>query len=202
VRIAAVRIGTSKGPDWAKEIPKAIEETYRKTIKPEVKKQFEDIVKGWNHQPSFAVKLNIGKSEIALSVWPTGKNREIWHYVSRGTRRHVIRPKGPGYPLAFQWGGPGSYRAKTSPRMGSYGAAMANIRNVRSPLTRGQKAGITAASQVYFMSVNHPGNAPREFEERVMQNYRLRFRALINTAIQTGKNRAWGTPYGGRSIRR
>lgn len=95
----------------------------------------------WSHKPEYQVAKEIGPNSITLIF---GTPDPIWNMLDKGTRPHVIRPK-HAKRLAFQWGGPGSYMAKTQP--GIIGS------------TRGGPTGDT----VYRAFVRHPGTEPRRW---------------------------------------
>lgn len=93
----------------------------------------------WSHQPSVSAKVTFhGGSDVELEVTIDDK---IYAWVSEGTRPHVIRPKGPGYPLRFQSG----YKAKTTP----------------GSLT--PSGGGKFGPEVRAFEVHHPGIKPRKF---------------------------------------
>jgi len=172
MRIVAKRVGKHKAPEWDVHMRRAFHRAFSTKIKPRVIKHFESIVERWKHKPEFRARLQT-KGEIILYVAPTGKNAEIWHYVSRGTRPHVIRPRNKK-ALSFMWAGPGSYMPKTLP------AKSVSLPGVRKKGTR-----------VAFAKVNHPGTDAREFEERFMANYKYTFSQTIRATIAEGKHAAW-----------
>jgi len=76
-------------------------------VKPHFIDAFKRVVANWKHKVDFKSKKFIRTDRIWLYVFPAGENKEIWVYVSGGTRRHTIRARGGGR-LAFLWGGVGS----------------------------------------------------------------------------------------------
>jgi len=171
MRIVAKRVGKHPAPDWDKHMRRAFHKAFSNKIKPRVLNHFESIVEGWKHQPDFRARLYTS-GDIRLFVAPVGEYAMIWNYVSRGTRPHKIRARN-AKALAFKWGGPGSYSAKTHPDK-SY-----SIPAVR-PKTE----------QVFFTEVDHPGTEPRLFEERFMKNYKYTFSQTIRATIAEGAYRA------------
>ncbi len=94
---------------------------------------------GWSHRPNITAKVTFhGGRDVELEVTV---DDQIYMWVSEGTRPHIIRPKGPGYPLRFQSG----YKAKT--QVGSL-----------TP-SGGGKFG----PEVRAFEVHHPGTRPRKF---------------------------------------
>ena len=107
----------------------------------EALRRFRRTTATWHHKPAFEAVSEFNGTEFTLLI---GTDDEIYRYVEEGTRPHEIRPKG-NWPLRFQWGGPGSYKAKTSP----------------GNLTSSQ--GGPSGDWVHFMHVNHPGTEARRF---------------------------------------
>lgn len=144
-------------------------------VGPEVLAYFERITARWQHKPRFSAYYAVTRQGTSVSIEPEGENAQIWQYVSRGTRPHLI-PKGgaaaqraKGYRLRFQWGGPGSYKPKTSPG-GHYGG----------PGT------VTGGKTTYRWQVNHPGNKARDFEKHIARWYGPKFKRRIENAMRRG----------------
>jgi hypothetical protein len=81
-------------------------------IAAEMKRDFESTTATWNHQVTFGQTTHADPEFAQVAV---GTNDLIYKFVDEGTRAHGISPKRPGGRLRFQWGGPGSYTAKTTP---------------------------------------------------------------------------------------
>jgi hypothetical protein len=148
-----------------KEIEKALDTI----VKPDLLVYFDKVVKSWKNQPEFRVRKTIRLENMRVYVYPAGPNAEIWKYVSLGTRPHIIKPKGAGYPLRFKWGGYGSYKPRTTTSGGYNGP--------------GKVAG---GKTVHFMRVNHPGNKARGFEKHIARWYKPRFQRIMNDAVKRG----------------
>lgn len=146
----------------------------------EVKASFEDVVSDWSaeNRPTFEVKVSVWANELRVIVKPKrtrarrGKAQpaDIFEYVDKGTGPHVIRPK-PGNKsklLAFVWGGPGSYDAKTLP------IAQAHVGS-------GKAAG---GSLTFARQVNHPGTDARLFSETIQRETYPDFRRAIEAAFR------------------
>ena len=94
---------------------------------------------GWSHKPSISAQVIFhGGRDVELQVTI---DDQIYAWVSEGTRAHIIRPKGQGYPLRFQSG----YKAKTMP----------------GSLT--PSGGGKFGPDVRAFEVHHPGTQPRKF---------------------------------------
>ena len=128
----------------APQIVRCVGAEMDRRVKPHFIRQFNDVVSDWNHKPKFKARKVISGESIKLFVFPAGKNKKIWTYVSRGTRRHKIRPKKPGGLLAFTLG----YSARTKAR----GKAHVGT-------------GKATGDRVFAAEVDHPGTEAREFEE-------------------------------------
>ena len=173
MRILAKRIGKQAGPDW-REVIKEVERTLDKTVKPELLREFESVVENWEHKPGFAARKSIRGRDIEVSVYPTGKHKKIWQYVSEGTRPHKIRPRW-AKALRFQWGGPGSYQPKTTVR----------------PTTWGGPGTVSGGKTVYRQEVDHPGTEARNLEQFIGKRYQPKFVMHIQRAITQGLVNAW-----------
>ena len=131
----------------APQVRKVLEQVLDSEVKPHFVGEFEKVVANWKNKPRFKGRKFITADSIAVNVYPEGtKSKEIYGYVTKGTRPHIIRAKNVPY-LVFMWGGPGSYKAKTGTG-GKFGGP-----------------GIVAGGKLTVRrQVNHPGNAPRDFE--------------------------------------
>lgn len=142
-------------------------------VKPALVKEFEEVVSDWDHKPDFAARKYVNKGAIEVAVYPAGKNKAIWRYVSEGTKPHVIRPKN-AKALSFVWGGPGSYNPKTTPG---------------PPPTWGGPGTVTGGETVVRREVHHPGTKARNFEKYIADQYRPKFRKEIENAMKRGARR-------------
>lgn len=149
-----------------------------KTVKPEVLKMHREVVEGkrysesgkaWEHKIKFQARFQIRGNDAILYVYPTGKNKEIWTYVSRGTPPHGIDAKNAPY-LVFPYGGPGQ-QPKTTLARGKR----------KRPIPLGGPSGTRWARVKH---VDHPGTDAREFEERIGKEYRPKFRKHVNKTIR------------------
>lgn len=147
----------------------------------EVKASFEGVVSDWSaaNRPEFEVKINIWANELRVIVKPKrtrsrkgGKAQpaNIFEYVDKGTKPHVIRPKASNKSklLAFVWGGPGSYSAKTLP------VAQAHMGSGE----------VVNGSLTFARGVNHPGTDARLFSETIQRETYPDFRKTIEAAFR------------------
>jgi hypothetical protein len=128
-----------------------------------VQRDFQRTVTTWKRRPPFAIRRArvVGTDVVAF----VGTDNDIYGYVTRGTRPHVIRPV-RAKTLKFRTG----YRAKTSP--GFIGA----------------RPGGAFGSLVSAREVRHPGTKARNFEETIAKNNQRDFQERIDGAIRRGTN--------------
>lgn len=132
---------------------------YRKEVRKDFNKNGDSALKAYNRvvanwsassKPKFAVQVvvTVVKVGIVITVTEANSSRPIWKWINQtGTKAHRIKPKKPGGILSFVWGGPGSYRPKTSP----------------SPARFGGPGKVFGGVRVYLRFVQHPGFRPRLF---------------------------------------
>ena len=104
----------------------------------------------WKHKPKFTAEVDVKGDTVTMLA---GTDDLIYKFVDKGTKPHFIFPRTAGGTLAFQWGGPGSYRAKTRPSF------------------LGSSGGGPSGPTVHFRYVKHPGTAPRRFSEVIQRKY-------------------------------
>jgi hypothetical protein len=160
--------GRKKAPNWT-GIVKEVERTLDRYVKPRLLGYPKKIVANWEHKPDFKAMKRITRDAIKVYIYPTGEHKDIWQYVSRGTKPHIIRPKKKGGVLAF----PLVYVPKTKPRGPSYGGP-------------GKSSGPT----IFAKEVKHPGTKPRHFEEAWARWAKTWFRREMENAMRRGARRA------------
>ena len=133
-------------------------------VKPHFIKAFEDVVKNWEHKPDFQARKFITADSISVTVYPAGANKKIYVYVTEGTRPHTIRVRNARW-LAFMWGGPGSYKAKTGPG-GKWGG----------PGT------VSGGKMTFAKEVHHPGSEGRKFEAFIRKREQPWYSRTMNNA--------------------
>ena len=136
----------------------------------EIKKDFEATTKTWKHKPDFVKEVDTKASPVQVLV---GTDDEIYRFVDEGTKPHPIfagayTGKSNKKALAFQWGGKGSYRAKTKPGF------------------IGSRAGGPTGPFVAFPYVQHPGTKPRHFDKIIQKKWTPRFKRLMERAMSAG----------------
>jgi len=134
-------------------------------VKPHFIQRFKGVVSNWKHAVDFKARKYIQADSIRLNVYPAGPNKQIWIWVSGGTKGPYPIPKhpSPGRRLAFKWGGPGSYKAKTG--------------------TGGKIGGpgvVVGGSMHYPRQVKHPGIKAREFEKTIAEDEKAWFSRTMN----------------------
>ena len=152
-----------------------IDRTLDAVVKPDLIDWFEKVVASWKHRPEFKAKAKITREAMQVYVYPTGANAQIWKYVSSGTRGPYPIPK-PGNTkaktLRFRWGGPGSYKARTTTGGGYKGPGKAT------------------GKQVAFKRVKHPGIKARKFEKHIARWYYPTFRRTMKNAVARATRKA------------
>ena len=152
----------------------------------DAKKDFEKTVATWKNKPKMETRVGSvgrllsGKARLDFSAGPNpnGDNYDIYTFVDLGTKKHDITPKKPGGVLFFQWAGPGSYNAKTKPRViGSTGG------------------GATGAWRT-FKAVKHPGTKARQFSSIIARKWRKKLPKDAQKAMDKA------TQVSGHSMRR
>lgn len=140
-------------------------------------RELDKTVATWRNKPKFAFRISLRRRTQLASVRtePTGDADavQIWTWLNEGTEPHDIVPKQPGvYPLRFVWDGPGSYQAKTEPRV------------------IGSGSGGATGDVVFFHKVRHPGTEAREWTTVITQRRRKRYTRRMIRAVQRGLKRA------------
>jgi len=135
-----------------------------------MKQDFVKTTETWEHKPKFEVTISLKQPGPSVSV---GTEDKIYEYVNDGT---AGKGKGPTYPipkvpkvkgaLRFRWGGKGSYKSKTKPRV------------------IGSTPGGPSGPWVSFKQVQHPGIKPRAFDKVIQKKWKPRFEQLMEKAMQ------------------
>jgi hypothetical protein len=124
-----------------------------------IKDDFEKTVKTWEHKPPFrkeGPRLTGSGLEVTVST-----NQEVYTYVTRGTRPHLIRPR-RARKLRFQTG----FKAKTRPRIIS------------------SRAGGASGPIAFARAVQHPGTQARDFDIEIARRRQKNHENLIRLAIR------------------
>lgn len=136
----------------------------------DVRGEFQDVVRTWEHRPTFAAEYQERGHLLLSDVYATGRYKDIWRWVDQGTGEYgergvgyIIQPKDPTGLLRFQTG----YSARTAP------IAKANVGT-------GQSYGDwVSAKEVY-----HPGIKPRLFSNTAAEDLSPPLVERIKTATR------------------
>lgn len=151
VKVILAHIPTFSGA--MRELEDAVRETGH-----EARDLFKLSASSWEHEPGFNVVMDIRSNRIAVLVYT---DDEIYRYVSRGTKPHIIRPK-HAKRLAFNVG----YVAKTIPGI---------------IVTRG--GGTAGGDLVFAGEVHHPGTEPRNFPTVIAKEIAPNFKRRMGAAM-------------------
>lgn len=127
----------------------------------EILKDFQKTTRTWKRKPKFETQVGTKGGPTVL----VGTDNPIYKYVDEGTKPHKI-PRRPGKPLFFQWGGKGSYHAKTRPRVID------------------SSAGFPTGPFRVFKSVNHPGTKARNFADEIQKRRQPWFKKRMEQAMR------------------
>jgi hypothetical protein len=119
---------------------------------------FMTTTKTWKHQPEFKA------TEVSAAEWIISTDDSVWSMLDDGTKPHIIRPK-RAKRLRFQWGGQGSYKAKTRP-----GYLGSNKGRVSGPI-------------VFRKQVRHPGTKPRKWTDAAKVKWDRELGDIVQRAI-------------------
>lgn len=163
--MARMQAVTPDTPNWSKSILHEIVDATNKQLGV-IQRDFNRTTATWKTQPRFDMEKATETTSQPI-MGHVGTDNQIYIYVSKGTRPHIIRPKNAKV-LRFQMG----YGAKSRLRMiasfkgGSFGAS------------------------VYAHLVLHPGTQAREFDDTIAESNQDDFERLIQDAITRGVNNA------------
>lgn len=139
-----------------KAMQKIILQDFRKMGKG-MKKDLDKTVATWDTPVKFQLRTKKRGNVLTMDVKPkSGKGAEVFSYVDLGTKGPYPIPKAGNTnakTLHFQWGGKGSYKAKTKPRV------------------LGSTGGGSTGPMVSFKRVMHPGIKPRKFSETIARRW-------------------------------
>ena len=166
MQVLAKELSTRRVYKWdahGDEVRKAILHRLRTRTASNVRNKLNSITQGktelseaWENEVNFRVRVYLLKNDTIRVVADPVTNKEIWHYVSRGTPPHLIEARN-AKALVFQWG-----FARYSPPPKSF---------PRMPIL--PPGGGGNVQTVAFQHVHHPGSDPRHFEERAMEDFHI-----------------------------
>lgn len=142
-----------------KRVREKMERHLEKKIKPRLIREHEKIVADWDHKPTFKGRKYLDEDSVRITVHPDGPHKDIWYWVTGGTRPHVIRARNAPF-LVFATG----YIPHTSPG-GGYGGP-------------GEAKGDVVSKK----QVDHPGIKARKFEEHIARKFNSWFKRSVENA--------------------
>lgn len=116
-----------------------------------IAKDFTNLTRYWPRPVFFTHRVKSGRKRITIQIvpaQPNSKGTEIWFYLDRGTRPHIIRAR-KGF-LAFL----NEYQAGSRPN---------------SLLVGPTKAG---GRMIFARQVHHPGTKPRNWSKLMMKKWK------------------------------
>ena len=123
-----------------------------------IKIDYDVTTQTWTKRPLFTIEKPKWYERLIST------DNQIYLYVTGGTEPHPISAKNAP-SLVFQWGGPGSYQAKTAPRIIA------------------SRSGGPTGPTVYRQEVQHPGTQAREFEVTISKKWQKRWPKIVYRAI-------------------
>lgn len=140
------------------EIDKVMDDT-----RSQILKSLNGIVEDWESDVSFQARRIVKANYIAINTYPVGSDKEVWEFVDKGTKPHVIRSKNPK-GMRFKTG----YKPKTLP----------------NPARLASGGGVSSGSWRAAKIVNHPGSKARNFEKVLGKDYQPKFSRDTNNAFK------------------
>ena len=126
----------------APQIRKCLARGMEKTVAPHFVQCFDRVVCNWDHKPEFQARGYVFPNSNRVTITPVGEHRQIYIWVTGGTRPHSIPTAGPSF-LSFMLG----YKPKTAP-----GGKFGGPGTYSGPRVSG------------IMQVQHPGYEGSHFE--------------------------------------
>lgn len=148
-------------------VHQAIKEKMRSKTGPDIKKEFEKTVDGWETAPDFRVTVYESVNSIITHVFPSGIGTAQYVRVNEGVGPHLITPRRRGGRLRFQTG----YRAATRPRV------------------IGSRSKGRFGNEITALAVRHPGFEARKFDEVIADEYTPTFEQDMQDAIAQATGR-------------
>lgn len=142
---------------------KQLEDVLDNQVKPNILKAHERVVSNWKNKPSFQSKKFINPNRIAINIFPTGPNADIWRFVDEGTKPHIIQAKNAPM-LKFRLG----YQSKT----------------LAKPARTVSGGGKATGPFMQKFRVNHPGNEARNFTGEIAEDIKPSYKDLIEKTFR------------------
>jgi len=145
-------------------VTQAVMRDVAKMAEREMLRRYRRTTQTWRHKPTFVAVREFTPNSYGVIV---GTDDPVYGYVDRGTRPHIIEPKGPGYPLRFRSG----YNAKTTPGV------------------LGSQNGGAFGNSVHAWRVHHPGTQARKFTEMIQNEIGPMALDFVLKGIRTAMDR-------------
>jgi hypothetical protein len=169
---SALQIKVIKPARFKDEAFKAAIQAAAKEVADEMVLDFRETTRPWKHKVKFEEVIAVDPNVEIL----VGTDDEVFGFVNNGTKPHAIFPR-KAKALAFQWGGKGSYRPKTKPKV------------------IGSTPGGPSGPKVALPYVQHPGTDAREFDVTIEKKWKPRFKRLMEAAMsEAAKASGHGIP--------
>jgi hypothetical protein len=156
ISIRAILPKTNKLIDPVKldrEINNALDKTSEIILR-----DFRKTIRTWNNKPIFRRRKFRVVERLGVEIFT---DNEIYYYVTRGTKAHIIRPvRAPR--LRFQTG----FRSKTRVRV------------------IGSRAGSRSGPTVFARQVSHPGSKARDFDKEIANRREKTFNSRVQAAFR------------------
>ena len=160
ITFRTIRPGAFDFKIFEKEIKKAQKEWMLKVLK-----EYRGTTKYWKHKVAFWGRGSERGMVLKIEI---GTDDEIYGYVDKGTKPHIIRPKRPGGVLAF----PSVSTPKTKPG------------RLRSGYGRKGK------TIVFAREVHHPGTKARDFGGQIKKKMEPVLERDMQTAMGRGAKKS------------
>jgi hypothetical protein len=126
----------------------------------EIREDFEDTTKTWNHKPVWEPRFVIPKVGIDSITVETSTEDKRYLWTAKGTKKHFI-PQIPGKILMF----PSEFIPKTFPGIINSGA------------------GFSGGDPVFSSGHMHPGTEARNFDLTIAKNQKIIFKITLDRAM-------------------
>jgi hypothetical protein len=131
------------------------------SISADILLDFELTTATWKHKVKFERLVQIGPAEIVILV---GTDDTIYGYVTKGTKKHIIKPRPENKRGLLFFNRP--FVPKTKP-----GKMVASVGYIGPDLATARQ-------------VKHPGNEARKFDEQIQKKWRPIFKKRVEAAIK------------------
>lgn len=138
------------------------------------------VVANWSNKPDWQYRIMVKPDAIRVIIQlkrpkslsgGSGNTNDLWKWIEKGTKPHKIpkQPKQKGF-LVFEWGGPGSYQAKTGANPARYGGP----------------GRVVSGTTQYRKQVQHPGFPGRNFTQAINKDLRSKFNNAVDAGYRKG----------------